>query len=402
MKIFPFFSSFILICSSFIPATTVHSAVPSPITGESTAAKAVTTATKVESKPAKASSTKAEPKSTKTSSAKAKAESKPAKTSSAKAKAEPKSTKTSSAKAKAEPKSAKTSSAKTKTESKSAKTALTATKVESTSTKNVPVTQEVVANSALVVDLKTNEILYSSNPDTVRPIASVTKLMTAMVTLDARLPMDEKLTINITDTKEMRGVYSRVRIGSEISRRDMLLLTLMSSENRAAASLAHHYPGGHKAFIKAMNAKAKALGMKNTRYVEPTGLSEKNVSSAKDLVVLLRASESYPMLGELSSTEKKTVTFSNPKYSLDFRNTNRLVYKDNWNIHLTKTGFTNQAGHCLVMRTEMAKRQVAFVVLDAYGKYTHMADANRLRNWLETGKVTPLPAEAKQYKKQRS
>lgn len=269
-------------------------------------------------------------------------------------------------------------------------------------TKKVPAKQEVAANSALVVDLKTNEILYSSNPDAVRPIASVTKLMTAMVTLDAKLPMDEKLAINIKNTEEMRGVYSRVRIGSEISRKDMLLLTLMSSENRAAASLAHHYPGGHKAFIKAMNAKAKALGMKNSRFVEPTGLSAKNVSSARDLVVLLKASEGYPLLGQLSATEKKTVTFGKPKYSLDFRNTNRLVYKDNWDIHLTKTGFTNAAGHCLVMRTKMAKRKVAFVVLDAQGKYTHMADANRLRNWLETGKVTPIPAEAKQYKKQRS
>lgn len=276
------------------------------------------------------------------------------------------------------------------------------TTTKTSATKKAPAKQEVAANSALVVDLKTNEVLYSSNPDAVRPIASVTKLMTAMVTLDAKLPMDEKLAININDTKEMRGVYSRVRIGSVISRKDMLLLTLMSSENRAAASLAHHYPGGHKAFIKAMNAKAKALGMKNTRYVEPTGLSEKNVSSAKDLVVLLKASQGYPMLGQLSSTEKKTVTFAKPKYSLDFRNTNRLVYKDNWDIHLTKTGFTNAAGHCLVMRTEMAKRQVAFVVLDAYGKYTHVADANRLRHWLETGKVTPIPAEAKQYKKQRN
>ena len=285
-------------------------------------------------------------------------------------------------------------------DSASVTTKSTATKA--TSAKKAPAKQEVAANSALVVDLKTNEILYSSNPDAVRPIASVTKLITAMVTLDAKLPIDEKLTININDTKEMRGVYSRVRIGSEISRKEMLLLTLMSSENRAAASLAHHYPGGHKAFIKAMNAKAKALGMKNTRYVEPTGLSEKNVSSARDLVVLLKASEGYPMLGQLSSTEKKTVTFGKPKYSLDFRNTNRLVYKDNWNIHLTKTGFTNEAGHCLVMRTEMAKRQVAFVVLDAYGKYTHMADANRLRTWLETGKVTPIPADAKQYKKQRN
>lgn len=285
----------------------------------------------------------------------------------------------------------------------SASVAYKSTKTQSTAkTKQAPLKQEIAGRSAIVVDLKTNEVLYSNNPNAVMSIASVTKLMTAMVVLDAKLPMEQKLAVNIRDTKEMKGVYSRVRIGSEISRKEMLLLTLMSSENRAAASLAHHYPGGHKAFIKAMNAKAKALGMKNTRYVEPTGLSYKNVSSASDLIVLLKASEKYPMLGQLSSTEKKTVTFTNPRYSLDFRNTNRLVYKDNWDIHLTKTGFTNAAGHCLVMRTEMAKRQVAFVVLDAYGKYTHIADANRLRNWLETGKVTPIPAEAKQYKKQRS
>ncbi|ENM5905150.1 D-alanyl-D-alanine endopeptidase [Vibrio mimicus] len=262
--------------------------------------------------------------------------------------------------------------------------------------------QELAANSALVIDLKTNEVIYSSNPDAVRPIASVTKLMTAIVTLDAKLPMDTKLPITIKEAKEMKGIHSRVRIGSEISRKDMLLLTLMSSENRAAASLAHHYPGGYKAFIKAMNSKAKALGMKNTRFVEPTGLSEKNVSSARDLVLLLKASKKYPMLGQLSATEKKTVTFAKPRYSLDFRNTNRLVFNDNWKIDLTKTGFTNAAGHCLVMRTQMGKRQVAFVVLDTKGKLSPVGDANRLRTWLETGKVTPLPADAKHYKKQRN
>ncbi|ENM5764964.1 D-alanyl-D-alanine endopeptidase [Vibrio mimicus] len=262
--------------------------------------------------------------------------------------------------------------------------------------------QELAANSALVIDLKTNEVIYSSNPDAVRPIASVTKLMTAIVTLDAKLPMETKLPITIQEAREMKGVHSRVRIGSEISRKDMLLLTLMSSENRAAASLAHHYPGGYKAFIKAMNSKAKALGMKNTRFVEPTGLSEKNVSSARDLVLLLKASKKYPMLGQLSATEKKTVTFAKPRYSLDFRNTNRLVFNDNWKIDLTKTGFTNAAGHCLVMRTQMGKRQVAFVVLDTKGKLSPVGDANRLRTWLETGKVTPLPADAKHYKKQRN
>ncbi|HHI5410087.1 D-alanyl-D-alanine endopeptidase [Vibrio metoecus] len=277
-----------------------------------------------------------------------------------------------------------------------------ATATPKTTVKKTVKKQELAANSALVIDLKTNEVIYSSNPDAVKPIASVTKLMTAMVTLDAKLPMDAKLPITIKEAKEMKGVHSRVRIGSEISRKEMLLLALMSSENRAAASLAHHYPGGYKAFIKAMNAKAKALGMKSTRFVEPTGLSEQNVSSARDLVLLLKASKKYPMLGQLSSTDKKTVTFAKPRYTLDFRNTNRLVHNDNWRIDLTKTGFTNAAGHCLVMRTQMGKRQVAFVVLDTKGKLSPVGDATRLRTWLETGKVTPIPADAKQYKKQRS
>ncbi|MBX9754304.1 MAG: D-alanyl-D-alanine endopeptidase [Pseudomonadaceae bacterium] len=261
--------------------------------------------------------------------------------------------------------------------------------------------QELASGSALLVDLKTNEVLYSSNPDLVVPIASVTKLMTAMVTLDAKQPLDEVLAVHISDTKEMRGVYSRVRVGSEISRKELLLLTLMSSENRAAASLAHHYPGGYNAFIAAMNAKAKALGMSNTRYVEPTGLSLNNVSSATDLVRLLKATQQYPLMGQLSSTAEKTVAFRKPNYTLGFRNTNRLVHKANWNIQLTKTGYTDEAGHCLVMRTQMANRQVAFVVLDAFGKYTHMADANRLRTWLETGRITPVPAAAISYKQQK-
>ena len=258
--------------------------------------------------------------------------------------------------------------------------------------------QELAAGSALLVDLKTNQILYSSNPNFVAPIASVTKLMTAMVTLDAKQSLDEKLSIMIKDTAEMQGVFSRVRIGSQLSRQDVLLITLMSSENRAAASLAHHYRGGHSAFIQAMNTKAQALGMLNTRFVEPTGLSEDNVSSAHDLVLLIKAAQQYPLIRQFSTTEEKTVAFTHPNYTLGFRNTNALVRKDNWNIQLSKTGFTNSAGHCLVMSTEMNKRPVAFVVLDAFGKYTHMADANRLKKWLETGAITPVPAAALSYK----
>ncbi len=265
-----------------------------------------------------------------------------------------------------------------------------------------PRQQELAAGSALLVDLQTNQVLYSSNPDLVLPIASVTKLMTAMVTLDAKLPLDQVLPITIRDNAEMKGVFSRVRIGSEISRREMLLLALMSSENRAASSLAHHYPGGYAAFVAAMNAKAKALGMRRTRYVEPTGLSERNVSSASDLVLLLKASQQYPLLGQLSTTTEKTVRFRKPNYTLGFRNTNALVRKPNWSVQLTKTGFTDEAGHCLVMRTHMAGKPVAFVVLDAFGKYTHMADANRLKKWLETGKVSPVPAAAISYRQQKT
>ena len=259
--------------------------------------------------------------------------------------------------------------------------------------------QDLAAGSALLMDLNTNEVLYSTNPNFVAPIASVTKLMTAMVALDAQQSLDEKLSIVISDTKEMRGVFSRVRLGSQLSRHDVLLITLMSSENRAAASLAHHYRGGHTAFIQAMNAKAKALGMHNSRFVEPTGLSEKNVSSAHDLVLMIKAAQQYPLIRKFSTMDEKTVAFTSPNYTLGFRNTNALVRKDNWNIQLSKTGFTNSAGHCLVMSTEMNKRPVAFVVLDAFGKYTHMADANRLKKWLETGVITPVPAAALSYKK---
>ncbi len=264
-----------------------------------------------------------------------------------------------------------------------------------------PTQQELASGSALLVDLQTNEVLYSSNPDYVVPIASVTKLMTAVVTLDAKPAMDQQLPIVIKDVKEMRGVFSRVRVGSELSRRDMLQLTLMSSENRAAASLAHHYPGGVPAFVAAMNAKAKALGMTRTHYVEPTGLSERNVSSANDLLKLLKATQQYPLIGQFSTTEEKTQALHKPNYTLGFRNTNSLVHKPNWSIQLTKTGFTNAAGHCLVMRTQMANRQVAFVVLDAFGKYTHMADANRLKRWVETGKITPVAPAALAYKQQK-
>nr|WP_314488350.1 D-alanyl-D-alanine endopeptidase [uncultured Pseudomonas sp.] len=256
----------------------------------------------------------------------------------------------------------------------------------------------IASGSAMLVDLQTNKVIFASNPDVVVPIASVSKLMTAMVVLDAKQSMDEYISVNISDTPEMKGVFSRVKLGSELSRHEMMLITLMSSENRAAASLAHHYPGGYVAFIAAMNAKAKSLGMMNTHYVEPTGLSMHNVSTARDLSKLLSAARKYPMLSQLSTTKEKTVAFRKPNYTLGFRNTDHLVNKDKWNIKITKTGFTNQAGHCLVLVTEMGNRPVSLVILDAFGKYTHFADAGRIRNWVETGKSGSVPDVALRYK----
>lgn len=240
------------------------------------------------------------------------------------------------------------------------------------------------SKSVLVIDISNNKIIYANNPDRIAPIASLTKLMTAMVVLDARQPLTQIIPVKIDRTKELQGVYSRLKIGSELSRKDMLLLTLMSSENRAAASLAHNYPGGYDMFILAMNAKARALGMKNTHYVEPTGLSEHNVSTARDLSKLLIAARRYPLLSQLSATKEKTAAFSKPKNSLEFRNTNQLVRDDQWDIRLTKTGFTYKAGRCLTMNTIIGNREIVIVTLGAYGKYTHFADARRLRRWMES------------------
>lgn len=261
---------------------------------------------------------------------------------------------------------------------------------------------EIASGSALIVDTKTEKVIYTLNPGKQVPIASITKLMTAMVTLDKKLPMTEVIPVAIEHTKELEGVYSRVRVGSKASREDMLLMTLMASENRAAASLAHSYHGGYDAFIKAMNDKAKALGMNHTRYIEPTGLSEQNVSTAEDLTRLLMATRQYPQLSKDSVEREKTVHFRQPDYTLEFRNTNYLVTKDEWNIQLTKTGFTNQAGHCLAMRSRIAGKDVTLVVLDAFGKYTHFADANRLRKWMETGEAPPVPKAAKEYRRQKA
>lgn len=250
----------------------------------------------------------------------------------------------------------------------------------------------------MVMDLNSHKILYALNPKRVRPIASLTKLMTVMVAMDAHQPADELLRVDISHDPEMKGVYSRVRLHSRLSRKKLMLLALMSSENRAASTLAHHYPGGYYAFIQAMNKKARTLGMKNTFYAEPTGLSHNNISSASDLIKLIEAAVHYPQLMSMSRTEQASVTFTDPTYTLPFRNTNHLVYNNHWQVELTKTGFTNEAGHCLIMRTMINNQPVALVLMDAFGKYTHFADANRLRRYLETGKISPIAAAALQYR----
>ncbi len=260
---------------------------------------------------------------------------------------------------------------------------------------------ELASINALVADAKTGEILFAKNPATVTPIASVTKLMGAMVVLDSKANMAEMLDIQISQTKELKNVFSRVRVGSKLKRQEMLQLSLMSSENRAAASLAYHYPGGTQAFVAAMNAKAQALGMKHSHFVEPTGLSEKNVSSAEDLVKMLVAASAYEDIRQLSTAGQKDSRFSKPNHTLSFVNTNPLVRSEKWTVMLSKTGFIRQAGHCLVMLTKIQDREVAMVLLDSYGKRSHVGDAARVRQWMETGYSKKVPSAAKAYQKQK-
>lgn len=236
---------------------------------------------------------------------------------------------------------------------------------------------------AFVQDLSSSTVLYDQNSDEARPIASISKLMTALVVAEAGLPMDETLTITDADVDRLRHSRSRLQVGSQLSRADMLHLALMSSENRAAHALGRHYPGGMPAFVRAMNDKARALGMRNTRFVEPTGLSELNVSTPRDLVKLLRATAQEPLIQRYSTDESHQVT-TNKGRTLKYNNTNRLVKNDNWNIRLSKTGFINEAGQCLVMVARIGGRDLAIVLLNASGSYSRIGDAVRLRKFVES------------------
>ena len=235
---------------------------------------------------------------------------------------------------------------------------------------------KVKSKIALVVDANTSEELLVKNADKVVPIASITKLMTAMVVIDAKLPLGEMLRINNDDRDLLMGTSSRLQIGWALSRKDMLHVALMSSENRAAAALSRYYPGGRPAFIEAMNAKAKELGMTNTHFVNPNGLTNENVSTAIDLTELVRVADQYPLIREYTTDPRHDVRIG--RYILSYVNTNRLVGRPDWDIEVQKTGFTNEAGDCVVMRVNAEGRSLIMIFLDANGKLTRFADARRV------------------------
>lgn len=233
------------------------------------------------------------------------------------------------------------------------------------------------SSTAYVQDLETSTVLFAKNENVVRPIASISKLMTALVVVDANLPMDEMIEITDDDVDTLKHTTSRLRVGTVLSRGDMLHLALMSSENRAAHALGRNYPGGMPAFVAAMNAKARSLGMLNTRFVEPTGLSSENVSSPRDLARMLRAASQRPLIHRYSTDTEYEVEINNRTQT--FRNTNLLVRKPDWDIKVSKTGFINEAGECLVMLARINGRDMAIVLLDSQGKLSRIGDAVRIR-----------------------
>lgn len=241
---------------------------------------------------------------------------------------------------------------------------------------------DLKSSVALVVDQDTNEVLLSKNESAVLPIASITKLMTGVLVSEAQLPMDEMIRITQADVDTEKGSKSRLEVGTELSRGELLHLALMASENRAAHALGRTYPGGLQVFVNQMNLKAKLMGMQDTRYVEPTGLSSKNQSSARDLATLVNYAHSDPMLRELSTSTGYQVAVGNR--TLQYNNTNRLVKNPSWDIGLQKTGYITEAGQCLVMQAKVAGRKLIMVFLDSAGKLSRIADAERVRKWVES------------------
>jgi D-alanyl-D-alanine endopeptidase (penicillin-binding protein 7) len=240
--------------------------------------------------------------------------------------------------------------------------------------------------SALVIDQETGNALFEKQSGAVVPIASISKLMTAMVVLDAKLDMNEVIAIGDDDIDELKGTRSRLPVGTTMTRQTAMLLALMSSENRAAHALGRHYPGGMAAFVKAMNQKAHALGMASSRFEEPTGLSSNNVSTAHDLARMVAAAARYPEIRSFSTTSEASVDING--HIREFRNTNALVRSDTWEIGVSKTGYISEAGRCLVMQARVADKPVVIVLLDSSGKMTRVGDAMRIKRWMESASLT--------------
>ena len=239
------------------------------------------------------------------------------------------------------------------------------------------------SSAALVLDPATGQTLYAKNADHVSPIASITKVMTAMIVIDAKQNLEEPIEITADDIDMVKGTGSRLPIGAHFRRDDLLRLALMASDNRAASALGRNYPGGLPAFVDAMNVKAKTLGLTQTHYVESSGLSPGNVSSPADLGKLVTAASKYDLIKEYSTTRAVNVTLPDSKKTMKFVNTNGLIRASDWQIGMQKTGYISEAGKCLVMQAMIANQPVVIVLLDSWGKLTRIGDANRIRKWLE-------------------
>ncbi len=250
-----------------------------------------------------------------------------------------------------------------------------------------PMKAHLRSASVLVQDADSGDVFYEKNSDAVVPIASITKLMSAVVTLDRKLDMEQSVVISREDMDSIKGTRSRLRPGTTLTRSELLMLALMASENRAAAALGRTYPGGTQAFVVAMNQKAAELGMTDSRFVDPTGLNPGNVSSARDLAKLVRAAHAYEPIREYTTRSSATVTAMGRHVS--FHNTNGLVRNHHWDIGLSKTGYISEAGRCLVMRVRVASRDLIVVLLDSWGKQSRIGDANRIRKWLESNARQP-------------